>query len=202
MTTPSFQPSLLSAARRAGAPARLALLLVLAFCAVVLATPPTRAADAPPAYRELRWANLVPMGWDPMKKFRALNLDRLSDANPRMLELMDEMREVFDNAPLVDNLDGAAVRLPGYVVPLQSGKEGLTEFLLVPYFGACLHTPPPPANQIVHVRLAAPAPRLKAMDTVWASGVLKVERQNNAEMGVSGYRLDAALAAPYKAPAR
>lgn len=53
---------------------------------------------------------------------------------------------------VVDELDGRHVRLPGYVVPLEFSDSRITEFLLVPWLGACIHTPPPPANQIVHVR--------------------------------------------------
>jgi hypothetical protein len=50
-------------------------------------------------------------------------------------------------------LDGQNIRLPGYIVPLEVSEEGrTTEFLLVPYFGACIHVPPPPSNQIVHVK--------------------------------------------------
>ena len=49
------------------------------------------------------------------------------------------------------------VRLPGYVVPLANAQDGrLTEFLFVPYYGACIHVPPPPPNQIVHVVLPRP----------------------------------------------
>jgi len=56
------------------------------------------------------------------------------------------------------SLDGAVVRMPGYMLPLDySGKE-VSEFLLVPWVGACIHTPPPPPNQIVHVRLERPTP--------------------------------------------
>ena len=65
--------------------------------------------------------------------------------------MMRQMRELWDNAPTNPKMDGARVRLPGYVVPLEEVKGELKEFLLVPYFGACIHSPPPPANQIVHV---------------------------------------------------
>ncbi len=159
------------------------------------------ATAAPSTYQDITWAHLTPMGWDPLKRFRAMKLDRLSDLNPRTQALMDEMREAFDNAPLVNTLDGQAVRLPGYVVPLQGDAQGLREFLLVPYFGACIHTPPPPANQIIHVHLAQPTRGLRAMDAVWASGRLHVDRQPS-DMGMSGYRLDAALAAPYNGAPR
>lgn len=50
-----------------------------------------------------------------------------------------------------ENLVGASVRLPGYLLPLEFRDRRAVEFLLVPTVGACVHTPPPPANQIVHV---------------------------------------------------
>ena len=100
------------------------------------------------------------------------------------------MRAIWDHAPTVDSLDGAAVTLRGYVVPLESTQGALKEFLLVPYFGACLHTPPPPANQIVHVVAAQPAAGVRAMDTVWVSGTLATNRHESS-MGMSGYRLQA-----------
>jgi uncharacterized protein len=50
------------------------------------------------------------------------------------------------------SLEGATVRLPGFIVPLEGVKDGsVSEFLLVPYFGSCIHVPPPPPNQIVYV---------------------------------------------------
>lgn len=153
------------------------------------------------SYRDLTWIQLVPPGWDPMKRFRDLNLGRMSDNSPRMAALMADLRDELDNAPLVDTLQDDAVRLPGYVVPLQTDKDGVREFLLVPYFGACIHMPPPPANQIVLVKLAQPAKQLRAMDTVWASGVLRLDRQPS-DMGVSGYRLDAARVEAYRSPPR
>ena len=87
-------------------------------------------------------------------------------------------------------MNGRAVRLPGYVVPLEEGREGLREFLLVPYFGACIHTPPPPANQIIHVKLDKPSRLAKSMDAVWLTGVLRTGREKT-EMGQSGYRMQA-----------
>ena len=53
---------------------------------------------------------------------------------------------------VVSGLDGETIRMPGYVLPLEFDGSKVKEFLLVPFVGACIHTPPPPANQIVHVR--------------------------------------------------
>lgn len=57
---------------------------------------------------------------------------------------------------VVDDFNGETVRLPGYLVPLALGPDGGAEFLLVPYFGACIHVPPPPPNQIVYVTTEEP----------------------------------------------
>jgi hypothetical protein len=80
------------------------------------------------------------------------------------------------------------VRLPGYVVPLEEVKGELKEFLLVPYFGACIHSPPPPANQIVHVVSSTPLKGWRTMDAVWVNGTLNAARGDTA-MGASGYRI-------------
>ena len=55
-------------------------------------------------------------------------------------------------------LVGKSIKIPGFAVPLEGddGFEYIEEFLLVPYFGACIHVPPPPPNQVIHVILDAP----------------------------------------------
>ncbi|RZI62805.1 MAG: DUF3299 domain-containing protein [Rubrivivax sp.] len=183
----------------------LAVTLPAASAGAATATPSTstvpaasQVASAPTSgYRDLTWIQLVPPGWDPMKRFRDVGIGRLSDNSPRTAALMADLRDELDNAPLVESLQDAPVRLPGYVVPLQTDRDGVREFLLVPYFGACIHMPPPPANQIILVKLAQPSKQLRSMDTVWASGVMRLDRQPS-DMGVSGYRLDAANVEPYR----
>lgn len=69
-------------------------------------------------------------------------------------------------------LDGQTVRLPGYVLPLEITGKKVTEFLLVPWVGACIHTPPPPPNQIVHVRADAPFEVTSLFAPVWVTGRL------------------------------
>ncbi|MEL6297793.1 MAG: DUF3299 domain-containing protein [Pseudomonadota bacterium] len=50
------------------------------------------------------------------------------------------------------DLDDKIVRLDGYLLPIEFSEEGVKDFLLVPYVGACIHVPAPPPNQIVFVR--------------------------------------------------
>lgn len=162
-------------------------------------------ANATP--RTLNWDELVPKDWDPLKRLRernpqaAANLGALREGSAGEQSLMREMRELWDTAPTRTDLHGVRVRLPGYVVPLDSAEPGkLTQFLLVPYFGACVHSPPPPANQIVQVTLKSPG-NWRTMDVVWVQGVLSTQRQDSA-MGVSGYALAAEVVEAYRPPAR
>ncbi|MCW5662211.1 MAG: DUF3299 domain-containing protein [Piscinibacter sp.] len=179
-------------------------LLFTLLLALTGATAALAQADKPPprpGFAEITWDDLVPADWDPLKQFQGMNLGALGDADPRAQQMLKKMREVWDNAPVNAKMDGRKVRLPGYVVPLEENAAGMTEFLLVPYFGACIHTPPPPANQIVHV-LPKAGTKLKSMDVVWVDGTLKAQRSDSG-MGVSGYRLDAEAVIPYvEKPAR
>jgi hypothetical protein len=150
---------------------------------------PTLAQAAP--FRDLKWEEMVPRDWDPMKEFKGTDMGAgLADTDPRAQAMLKRLREVWDSAPTVPALDGQQVRLPGFVVPLDDSADGLKSFLLVPYFGACIHTPPPPSNQIVHVLAASAAKGFRSMDPVWVRGTLKTER-NASAMGASSYRLDA-----------
>jgi len=67
-------------------------------------------------------------------------------------------------------LDGKMIRLPGYVLPIEFKGKQVTEFLLVPWVGACIHTPPPPPNQIVHVKTDKPLDINGTFDAVWVTG--------------------------------
>ena len=170
-----------------------------------VAKPADAAAVKPEAnaseFKEIKWEALVPKEWDPTKRFKSMNLGLLDDRDPRVVKAMRELRETYDNAPTNSQHDGAPVKLPGYVVPLEEVKGEVSEFLLVPYFGACIHTPPPPANQIIHVTVTKPLKGLRSMDTVWVSGVLKTARQDSS-MGTSGYRITTVVLERYLANER
>ncbi len=153
-----------------------------------------RTANSP---RTITWEELVPKDWDPMALFREKPTALIREGSAAERELMKEMRDVWDKAPTRDELKGQRVRLPGYVVPLDMVGDKLQDFLLVPYFGACIHSPPPPANQIVHITLKRPQ-TLRTMDVVWVTGVMGIERQDTG-MGVSAYAISADVVEPYKA---
>ncbi len=149
-------------------------------------------------FKNLTWAELVPKDWDPMKIFKDRNASSVKEGSEAEMDMMREMRAIWDDAPTRKELDGNRVRIPGYVVPLDALQGGkISQFLLVPYFGACVHSPPPPANQIVHVTLKSPAV-WKSMDTVWVNGTLSSKRQKS-DMGVTGYAIAAEVVEQYKA---
>ena len=165
---------------------------------------PALSADAPPPgasvpgqARTIGWEQLIPAGWDPYKDLKALNLDTLKDNDPKAEEALKKMRTMWDNAPINPLILGQSVRLPGYVVPLEDLAAGIKEFLLVPYFGACVHSPPPPANQIVHVLLDKPVKNLRLMDVVWVNGPMSATK-TDSHMGVASYRIDAKAVTPYQ----
>lgn len=97
--------------------------------------------------------------------------------------------EQFMSFNTVKELDGRKGRIAGYVVPIETNEAGeLTSFFLVPYFGACIHVPPPPPNQIVYAKLdkAIPVPDMYAPQ--WVEGTLVIERTDN-EIGASAYTM-------------
>ena len=161
------------------------------------AAPSSTASTTPkPSFREVTWDDLTPKDWDPLKQFRDMNFGALSDADPKAIAMLQRMRETWDNAPTNVALDGQNVRIPGYLVPLDETKDGLIQFLLVPYFGACIHTPPPPSNQIIEVRPKQPVKGFRPMDTVWVNGTLRTLR-SETYMGTSSYRMEALRVEPY-----
>lgn len=154
-------------------------------------------ANFDPAYPELDWDSLIPAGWDPMAAFKGLNLAKMKDSDPKAMEALDKMKKAWSEAPVESGLSGKKVRIAGFAVPLEQSDKAVSELLLVPYFGACIHTPPPPANQIIHVKLKNKVPAVGAMQPYWVWGELKVARTSSS-MGDAGYRLEAVSMTPYE----
>ncbi len=171
--------------------------LTLLPLALLLPTAVLRAQASGRQPRTISWDDLLPADWDPLKHFKGLDLADLEDGDPRALAMQQQMREIWDAAPVNQDMLGQQVRLPGFVVPLEDSRDGMKEFLLVPYLGACIHNPPPPANQLVHVLPGKPAKGLRTMSTVWVSGPLGAVRTDSA-MGTAGYRIAGADIAPYR----
>ena len=96
------------------------------------------------------------------------------------------------------SLEGATVRLPGFIVPLEAVKSGdVSEFLLVPYFGSCIHVPPPPPNQIVYVHTGKRSGIDSIYDAYWITGKLHLQTKST-RLGSTAYELSAEKIEVYK----
>ena len=166
-----------------------ALLLSLALLATPLFAEPLRT---------LSWEELIPEGAPPPPPPQAFHdLSQLADA---LAAESGPAAQQAPAAPVVEALDGQQVRLPGYVVPLDVDSEGrVREFLLVPYFGACIHVPPPPSNQIVHVRTTQQLVLDDLWQPFWIEGKLRVEH-SSSDLAEAGYQLQGERIRPYELP--
>lgn len=173
---------------------------VLAAALITLAAPFQAASEET---RTLTWEDLMPTGWEPFDPYNDLTenqLDQLSelmDGSPEQQRLLNEFAGPKMSAPVVGALNNQRVRLPGFVVPMDFAGTKVTEFLLVPYVGACIHVPPPPSNQIVYVKSETAYTINELFDPVWVTGTLKTETFLN-ELGDAGYTLQASAIEVYE----
>jgi uncharacterized protein len=95
-------------------------------------------------------------------------------------------------------VDGQQVRLPGFIVPLEDYMEEAAEFLLVPYYGACIHTPPPPPNQMVHVVMENNRKaRTGWWEPIWMEGKLDI-KNIDSPYGSVGFQISGRRVTPYE----
>lgn len=153
---------------------------------ILLATLALVSTSAIADVRELNWRELRPTDWVPPPM-----------RDPMFYEMNPEAQVQTNlDAPLVPELDGLQVKIPGYVVQLEGDDRRVTEFLLVPFFGACIHVPPPPPNQIIHVRFPEGVPYPVTYDAVWVTGTMKVEHLD-ADIALVGYQMEASEVISY-----
>ena len=136
--------------------------------------------------RELTWTDLLPPG----------------ELVPP--QIVDHTRiPTFDDFPYtaaaktVPELDGQVVKLPGFVVPLDVAGDLVASFLLVPYFGACIHQPPPPPNQIVYVEFVEPVELESMYDPVWVTGTIGTEGHTGT-LAHAGYSMQGRAIEKYR----
>lgn len=161
---------------------------LLAALGLFVAETGTAALQAVEAPIELQWHQLVPPAPPrPPKPFFAgrgpVDLGKLGgpdDGTPAPPPLPEARwmsvprRASAGPAPVVESLAGKRVHIGGYVVPLDFNSTRVTDFLLVPFVGACIHVPPPPANQIIYVKVEQGFDVQGTFDPVWVTGTLKV----------------------------
>lgn len=106
--------------------------------------------------------------------------------------------QALGSMSIVEEYDQKRIRIPGFIVPLVSDeKQNITEFFIVPYFGACLHLPPPPPNQILHVKTDKKVRLNGLQDAFWFEGEVNIETTSNL-LGKSAYTLKLENISPYE----
>ena len=98
--------------------------------------------------------------------------------------------------PELKKLDGNLIELPGFMVPLEDDSSKVTEFLLVPSPQACIHVPPPPPNQMVHVKMASGRTTEMAFGPIWLLGKMQIT-DYNGPYGVSSFFVTGISTRPY-----
>ncbi len=142
-------------------------------------------APAPAAVTDLDWKQLLPESerrfYSPLPPPPVH--DYRGEAGPPAVQTPD--------FKVNKTLDGAVVRLPGFIIPLEARQDGvMSEFLLVPYFGSCIHVPPPPPNQLVYVRMARRTTVQSIYDAYWITGKLHLQSKTT-RLGSAAYELSA-----------
>jgi len=166
---------------------------------------------------EITWEDLMPAGeeelleglyvdfYENFERKMLQNSTSLINAEPQSSDLssiaegsVSDTMEQIGTFNVVNEFDGKLIRVPGYVVPFDfSADAEHKEFLLVPYFGACLHTPPPPPNQIILVKSETAAKIENIEEPVWLEGTLKTGEYLN-DLGNSAYELNLTKLEPYE----
>lgn len=101
----------------------------------------------------------------------------------------DPYQQALVSTRIIPEMDGQAIRIPGFIVPLEfDDEQTITQFFLVPFFGACIHLPPPPPNQIIFVNYPEGLKLNALYDPFWISGILKTSLIEN-EMASAAYSM-------------
>ena len=109
----------------------------------------------------------------------------------------DRYQQALNSSRIVSKMNGSAIRIPGFIVPLDfSDKQTITQFFLVPWFGACIHLPPPPPNQIILTNYPKGLKLESLYEPFWISGVLKTSLVEN-ELASAAYVLEMNAYEPY-----
>lgn len=164
---------------------RLTVLRRMCLAALVASFPVLAAAETV----EIGWKDLIPSEGNTLEQayddLGVVQHDQISQAPSDPLA-----------AELTDAYNGKRVRIPGYVVPLEYLSTGVTTFLLVPYVGACIHVPPPPANQLILVSSDTPQSFNGLFEPVFVTGVLNATPAAT-DLADVGYALSAEIVEPY-----
>ena len=157
------------------------------------------AASSEP-FEEIEWIQLMPKDdlhallnppdflvniQDGSKQDSMASLSEVAEEN----EAVRRFEQALTSVRVIESFDKKAVKIPGFMVPLRSDEQQrVTEFFIVPYFGACLHMPPPPPNQMIYGKVTEGFKLSQLTEPFWFEGVIHIETTNNLT-GTSTYTM-------------
>ena len=157
-------------------------------------------------YQELGWEDLTPIeeekevdqrgSWGALEVSDDWSSERYAQNQGRRGIYAGALPQAY-SIGVVSDVEGKKIRVPGFIVPIEFDAVNLvTEFFLVPYFGACFHMPPPPPNQTIYVTSVQPIEYESIYDPVLIMGVIKTEQTDN-EIATAAYSMKLDYIEPY-----
>lgn len=140
--------------------------------------------------RELGWEELLPEGEEEkLAQLYQQQMAMLYSGGPIAEGSAGDQMIQIGTFNTVKELNETKVRIPGYTVPFEFGANAeIKEFLLVPYYGACLHAPPPPPNQTVFAMTEEPIKLRDLAQAVWIEGTIFTQTQES-ELADAAYTI-------------
>ena len=159
-------------------------------------------------YREVEWTDLMPVSdldalLNPPSYVIDVEDGSVDDVISSQLQSQpvtdpnDPYQQALVSTKIVESMNNQAIRIPGFIVPLEYNKDSkIIEFFLVPFFGACIHVPPPPPNQIIYVRSEEGVEQKQLYDAYWISGKISTTLIEN-DMATAAYSMQLDEYKPY-----
>jgi len=150
------------------------------------------------AYEQIEWIQLMPMDdlealLNPPEFLADIQDGSEGDSVDALSDMIGDNEaalrfgQALTSTRVIDSFDQKSIRIPGFIVPLESDEQQrVTEFFIVPYFGACLHMPPPPPNQMIHGKMKEGFELSNLDMPFWFEGKINIETISNT-MGTSAY---------------
>ena len=168
----------------------------------------TKAEGTSQKYKTVEWIDLLPKDdlealLNPPEYITNIEENSTEDVISNQLRgdtsnaRADRYQQALNSSRIVSKMDGSAIRIPGFIVPLEfDDMQTITQFFLVPWFGACIHLPPPPPNQIILTNYPKGLKLESLYEPFWISGVLKTSLVEN-ELASAAYVLEMNAYEPY-----
>lgn len=151
-------------------------------------------------FKEIEWVDLMPkMNLDAFLNPPSYITDAIDGLleeqiteqleNSTNIDFDDPYQQALISTDIIPEMNGMAVKIPGFIVPLEfNDEQSVTQFFLVPFFGACIHVPPPPPNQIIFVNYPQGLKQDSLNDPFWLSGILSTSLVEN-EIATAAYSM-------------